>query len=201
MKKILFLLMVPMLLLCTACSSDEDIDEMQSDAFVAYVYSLALRVVTPEGDNLVSTLPCVENSIELSEYKVEPITLPTKFGGNLSKWKTAEYDEFIRFIYRHTNAVDPQRNCTFKITFPKLFGDNLEHLLETQWIQDSPPMTLARRRLRRQILSLLFHHSQLIQSACGACWVAAGVTCRPLYAGCHHYIHHLAHLFQPERSG
>ena len=140
MKKILFFLMVPMLLLCTACSSDEDIDEMQSDAFVAYVYSLALRVVTPEGDNLVSTLPCVENSIELSEYKVEPITLPTKFGGNLSKWETAEYDEFIRFIYRHTNAVDPQRNCTFKITYPKLFGDKLEHVLETEWIQDSPPM-------------------------------------------------------------
>ena len=60
MKKILFLLMVPMLLLCSGYGSVgmEEIDSLTMDGGTSVLsYNIALKFVTSDGGNLVGSLP------------------------------------------------------------------------------------------------------------------------------------------------
>ena len=140
MKKNLFLLFAPLLLLCCGCSSDE-MEEVDVD--VDYIcntgtwdsYNLALKFVTPEGENIVSTLPVAGGSPVFTSryYKIETLTRPEfKFTGRLLKGVDSAGDEYIKFSHEIlTNQFISQ--FKFTIVYKPLFGDEKAHTIETEW--------------------------------------------------------------------
>lgn len=147
MKKILFLILVPLLFICSGCGSNEieDLEEVDDYDYMGgigfYSYNLALRFVTPEGDNLVSTLPVTGGSLVLTSryYKIETITRQEiKYTGLLSKGVDSAGDEYIKFSHTivSTHFFSPFK---FSIVYKSLFGDEKTHTIETTWAPKDPP--------------------------------------------------------------
>lgn len=103
-------------------------------------YTMAMKFITADGKNIVSEFPYVKSSLPISEYKVEAVTRPELgFYGSLSIGKDTDGAEYISFIHQPWLYLKPEKTYVYKIIFPKLFGDSLEHKLETNWVQDDVP--------------------------------------------------------------
>lgn len=147
MKKILFLLFVPMLLLCCGCSSDE-VEEMEQPMMdvgpVVNNYNMALKFVTSGGENLVEGVPCVGVSSlpDPKYYKIKTVTKPEyPFSGKLLKGMDSEDNQYLKFSHKIVEPIasSPESPYKFSIVYEALFGDSKAHTMETMWVRKNPP--------------------------------------------------------------
>lgn len=148
MKKILFLLLAPILLLCSGCGSDE-VEEMEHSMMdagpVVNNYNMALKFVTSGGENLVEGVPCVGVSSlpDPKYYKIKTVTKPeSPFNGKLLKGMDSEDNQYLKFSHNVVEfiASSPESPYKFSIVYEALFGDSKAHTMETMWVRKNPPI-------------------------------------------------------------
>ena len=148
MKKILFLLLAPILLLCSGCGSDE-VEEMEHSMMdagpVVNNYNMALKFVTSGGENLVEGVPCVGVSSlpDPKYYKIKTVTKPeSPFDGKLLKGMDSEDNQYLKFSHKIAEVIasSPESPYKFSIVYEALFGDSKAHTMETMWVRKNPPI-------------------------------------------------------------
>lgn len=146
MKKLLYLLFVPILLICSGCSSDveEEMELLKQDIGAEVKnYNMALKFVTTGGENLVESVPCVGVSSlpDPRYYKIKTITKPEyTFKGQLLKGVDSEEEQYLKFSHTMVASIAsaPESPYKFSIVYEALFGDTKAHTMETKWVMKNP---------------------------------------------------------------